>query len=220
MTVWPPVRHVIYLHGFASSPASDKAERFRRELTGRGVGWTCPDLNAPAFETLTTTRMVAQVAAAIEAAEAPVALVGVSLGAFVALHAADRDGTGKVDRLVLLAPAVDFGGGRLTDLAGHPVDEWRAAGRLRIMHHALEQERDIEFGLYDDALQYDAMAVGGDRPSLVFQGLDDDVVSPASVRAWAAARPGVHLRLLADGHRLNASIDTIWHESAAFLGLD
>src|SRR6188474_1713610 len=82
-----PVEHVIYLHGFASSPGSLKATRFGHELRQRGIGYDCPDLNQPAFETLTVTRMLDQVKTAIDAAQAPVALVGSSLGAFVAVHA-------------------------------------------------------------------------------------------------------------------------------------
>jgi pimeloyl-ACP methyl ester carboxylesterase len=214
-----PVRHVIYLHGFASSPQSGKAERFRQELTRRGVGWTCPDLNEPAFETLTTTRMLWQVRAAIESADGPVALVGSSLGAFVAVHAAERDFTGKVDRLVLLAPALDFGGNRLTHLGPHSVDEWRAAGVLRVFHYALNEERNIEFSLYADAAKYDAMALPAPRPTLIFQGEQDDVVSADMVRLWTATRPEVQLRLLQDGHQLSASLDEIWNESATFLGL-
>src|SRR5215472_15696987 len=107
MSVMPSVRWVIYLHGFASSPASSKARRFERELRAYGVGFSCPDLNEPDFETLTVTRMVDHAAAAIAHAPAePIALVGSSLGAFVALHAAARDarsGRPRVDRLVMLA---------------------------------------------------------------------------------------------------------------------
>ncbi len=55
-----PVRHAIYLHGFASSPQSSKATRFAAELAKRGVGYSCPDFNQPSFETLTVTRMLDQ----------------------------------------------------------------------------------------------------------------------------------------------------------------
>jgi predicted esterase YcpF (UPF0227 family) len=54
------IGHVIYLHGFASSPGSSKATRFGRELKQRGIPYDCPDLNEPAFETLTVTRMLEQ----------------------------------------------------------------------------------------------------------------------------------------------------------------
>lgn len=215
-----PVRHVVYLHGFASSPESSKAVRFGRELVARGVGFTCPDLNQPDFETLTTTRMLAQTAAAIEAAaEGPVCLVGSSLGAFVALHAAHADSTGPVDRLILLAPAFDFGGNRLTQLGEHGIDEWRREGSLRVMHYADGVERDVGFALYEDAAQYDAWAVDDDRPALIFQGRHDDVVDPAMVARWASGRSNVNLRMLDDGHQLAESIDEIWRASGEFLGL-
>ena len=85
-----PVAHVLYLHGFASSPASSKARRFERELAVHGVGFSCPDFNQPAFETLTVTRMLAETRRALEAARGrPVAVIGSSLGAFVAVHAAE-----------------------------------------------------------------------------------------------------------------------------------
>ena len=215
-----PVRHVIYLHGFASSPASSKARRFSRELAARGVTFSCPDFNQPAFETLTVTRMLDQVRAAVADAPAgPVALIGSSLGAFVAVHAAGADGTGRVDRLILLAPALDFGGNRLRQLGEHGIDEWRRAGRLRVFHYAANEPRDVGFALYEDAAQYDAFALSSTLPTLVFQGRHDETVDPAIVERWAGGRPGVELHLVDDGHQLTESMDAIWSRTAAFLGL-
>lgn len=214
-----PVRHAVYLHGFASSPASSKATRFARELADRGVGFTCPDLNEPDFETLTVTRMLGQTREAIAAAEAPVVLIGSSLGAFVAVHAAARDRTGKVDRLVLMAPALDFGGNRLRQLGEHGIDEWRRTGRLRVFHYALGEPRDVSFALYEDAAEYDALDLQFTQPTLVFQGRRDASVDPAMVESWARIRPNVDVRLLDDDHQLAASVDVIWRESAGFLGL-
>ena len=214
-----PVRHVIYLHGFASSPLSSKARRFAAELARLGVGFNCPDLNQPAFETLTVTRMLAQTRDAIAAAPGPVALVGSSLGAFIAVHAADRDATGLVDRLVLLAPAFDFGGNRLRQLGEHGVDEWRRRGALSVFHYAWNEPRDVGYELYEDAAAYDAFALGNPRPTLIIQGSRDASVDPASVRRWAETRPSVDLRMIDDEHQLTASMELIWAEAAAFLGL-
>lgn len=212
------VRHVVYLHGFASSPASGKAERFRRELEALGIGYSCPDLNLPAFETLTTTRMLAQVRDVVATiAEGPVALVGSSLGAFVAVHAADQDTSGKVDRLVLLAPALDFGGNRLRQLGPHGIDEWKQSGSLTVFHYADARERQVGYELYEDAARYDAFTLNTRLPTLVFQGNHDASVDPAMVQRWAQGRPLVDLRMLDDGHQLSDSIDTIWAASAAFL---
>lgn len=215
-----PVRHVVYLHGFASSPASSKAQRFGRELAQCGVGFSCPDFNQPSFETLTVSRMLDQVASAMAATgDGPVALIGSSLGGFVAAHAAARDRTGRIDRLVLLAPAFDFGGNRLRQLGEHGIDEWRASGRLRVFHYALDRECDVGFGLYEDAAQYDAFSLASTLPTLIFQGRHDESVDPASVERWAHGRPGVDLRLLDDGHQLTDSMDEIWEVSKEFLAL-
>lgn len=216
-----PVGHVVYLHGFASSPASSKAQVFGRELTRRGVGYGCPDLNLPAFETLTTSRMVAQTLEAVaEAPRGPVALVGSSLGAFVAVHAAAADAGRRVDRLVLLAPALDFGGNRLDHLGPHSVAEWRAWGRLTIHHYAYGEPRDVGYELYADAAQYDAFAVDLHLPILAIQGRHDDVVSATMVERWAAVRPNVDLHLVDDGHQLTDSMPFIWEKSREWLGLD
>lgn len=210
----------MYLHGFVSSPGSSKAGRFKAELESRGVGFSCPDLNQPAFESLTVTRMLADTRRAVEAASAsPVALVGSSLGAFVAVHAAAEDAGRRVDRLILLAPALDFGGNRLRQLGEYSIDEWRRRGRVPVMHHAFEEVREVGFALYEDAARYDAIALDLPLPVLAFQGRHDTVVDPVMVADWAARRPNVTLRLVDDDHQLAASMDAIWQESEAFLGL-
>jgi uncharacterized protein len=214
-----PVGHVVYLHGFASSPASSKARRFQRELAARGIPFSCPDMNAPSFGTLTVTRMLAQAREAIDAAAGSVALVGSSLGAFVAAHAAARDDARKVDRLVLLAPALDFGGNRLRQLGEHGIDEWRRQGSLRVFHYATETYQDVGYALYEDAASYDAFNIELSQPILVFQGTRDESVDPRMVEQWAARRENVDLRLLDDDHQLTVSVDLIWKECEKFFGL-
>lgn len=99
---WPTV---LYLHGFASSPAGRKVTLLRGLLEPRGYRLTAPDLNTPSFERLDFEAMVA-VAVSKAAAEPPVAIVGSSLGALVALAASRR---GAAAPLLLLAPALGFG---------------------------------------------------------------------------------------------------------------
>ena len=224
------IRHVIYLHGFASSPGSSKAAHFKQELEQRGVSFACPDLNEPDFETLTVTRMLEQTRAAVEArlqaesapagqAEPSVALIGSSLGAFVAVHASQQPWAGAVDRLVLLAPALDFGGNRLRQLGEWGIDEWRRSGRLRVFHYARNEPRDVGFALYEDAARYDAFEVRVTVPTLVFQGTRDTSVDPKMVERWVSLQPRATLRLLDDDHQLTASVETIWRETERFLGI-
>lgn len=214
-----PVRHAVYLHGFASSPESSKAIWLGEALTHAGVGYSCPDLNLPSFETLTVTRMVEQTLAAVEAAESPVALIGSSLGAYVAVHAAAADAGRRVDRLVLLAPALDFGGNRLTHLGPHSVDEWRRAGALTVDHYGLGGPRRVGFGLYEDAAAYDAFDIALNLPTVVVQGRHDDVVDPGMVERWCATRPSAVLHLVDDGHQLRESLPFIWSACQRLFGL-
>ena len=213
---------LIYLHGFASSPRSSKAEKFRVEAARRGHPFFCPDFNQPAFETLTITRMLEQTAAAIAAAPAgPVVLVGSSLGGFVAvLAAAGHAGppaAASIAALILMAPALEFGGNRLRQLGEHGVDEWRRRGSLRVFHYADGLEREVGYALYDDAARYDAMNLDLTVPVLVFQGRHDASVSPATVEQWARRRPYVELQMLEDDHQLTASADAIVHASMRWL---
>jgi pimeloyl-ACP methyl ester carboxylesterase len=209
----------VYLHGFASSPASSKATRFGQELAALGVPCTCPDLNEPDFSTLTVTRMLEQTRAAVDASVPPVALIGSSLGAFVALHAAAADGGRSVDRLVLMAPALDFGGNRLRQLGETGIEEWSRSGTLRVHHFASGEVRDVGFELYADAARYDALTLNLKLPVLAFQGRQDTSVDPQMVEHWASTRPNVTLHMLDDDHQLTSSIDTIWNTARDFLGL-
>ena len=223
----PPVRHVIYLHGFTSSPASSKAARFARELRARGVGFSCPDFNEPAFETMTVTRMVEQTRREIAAAgDGPVALVGSSLGAFVAMFAATANraetaqaATPRVDRLIFLAPALDFNASRLRTLGQQGIDEWRRRGLLEVFHYGFGRRMQIAYATHEDAQQYDAFALDVPWPTLVYQGTLDTLVDPRMVERWAAAHATVDLHLVKDDHQLAESVDAIWRTSEAFLGL-
>jgi pimeloyl-ACP methyl ester carboxylesterase len=213
------VIHVIYLHGFASSAQSSKAAFFRTRLTALGGQVATPDFNEPDFSTLTVTRMLQQVRQAIDGLPpGPVALIGSSLGGFVAVNAAERFPE-RIERLVLLAPALDFDGNRLRDLGDRGVDDWRRTNRLDVFHYGYGRMMPVHYELFEDALKYDAFAARVDLPIQVFQGLRDTSVDPETVRRWSASRPNVELHLVDDDHQLHASLERIWTDSARFLGV-
>jgi predicted esterase YcpF (UPF0227 family) len=109
-----PTTHLLYLHGFRSSPRSFKAQRMEREVRTRhpGVRWCCPQLPPSPREAM------ALVHEAIRAwPRDRMAVVGSSLGGFYATCVAEDTGC----RAVLLNPAVD----PARDLAG-PVGEHTA----------------------------------------------------------------------------------------------
>ena len=220
----PALTHVFYLHGFASSAQSSKARFFADRLSPLGLALHCPDLNEPDFSTLTVTRMIARVDQAIAALPpAPVVLVGSSLGAFVAWHlaarAAAQSGPRAIARLVLLAPALEFGANRMRELGDEALQRWKDAGWLEFFHYAYGEPRRVHYELYEDARRYISTRASVRAPTLVFQGSRDALVDPAMVKAFVAARPSMTLCELADDHQLLSSLDEIWRQTARFLDL-
>jgi pimeloyl-ACP methyl ester carboxylesterase len=209
---------IFYLHGFASSAQSSKAAFFASRLVEHGVTLQTPDFNEPDFSTLTVTRMIAQVCDSVDRNGAgPAALIGSSLGAFVAVQAALQ--RSAIDRLILLAPALDFGGNRMRDLGDRGLDAWRRTNRLNVFHYGYGRVLPVHYELYADAQRYDSLNAQLPVPVLVFQGTHDAAVDPAMVRHWSDSRSNVELHMLDDDHQLLGSLDYIWREMRRFLQL-
>ncbi len=221
--------NIFYLHGFASGAASTKARWLAERLAPLGVTLQAPDFNLPEFATLTVTRMIDDVERAVAPLDGPVALFGSSLGALVAYHAAARmahpSGVAQrvgaaIDRLILLAPALDIAPSLRRGLGGTQVDEWQRAGSLEVFHYGYNELRHVNYTLFEDCERYDPFTTPLDIPILIFQGRRDESVSPEMVQRFAAPRPNVELHMLDDDHQLLASLPYIWEHSARFLGLD
>jgi uncharacterized protein len=209
---------VLYLHGFASSPQSSKATFFARKFAARGITIIVPDLNQPDFLTLTVSRMLRQVSELLASSTCPVCVVGSSLGGFVAVQAA-RQHPDRVSRLVLLAPALDFDGQRLSELGDRGLEAWRSSNQLAVFHYGYGRMMPVHYDLYDDAQLYNAFDATLSQPVQIFQGRHDTSVEPRTVERWAATRPNVELHMLDDDHQLLKSLDAIWTEMERFLQL-
>jgi len=103
-----PITHLLYLHGFLSSPASTKARLTAAAVAARhpGVTWLCPMLAASPRQAMDEV-----LSAVANWPVATMAIVGSSLGGFYATWLAERLGC----KAVLLNPAVR----PARDLAAH-----------------------------------------------------------------------------------------------------
>ena len=95
-----PVTHLLYLHGFRSSPSSTKSRKVAAwaDRHGGGIEWWCPQLPPSPHEAM---QIVFDRVTAWPAAQTGV--IGSSLGGFYATAVAERLGF----RAVLLNPAID-----------------------------------------------------------------------------------------------------------------
>jgi pimeloyl-ACP methyl ester carboxylesterase len=215
--------HTFYLHGFASSPESSKSMFLAAKLAEAGATLHCPDFNQPDFPTLTISRMLQQLDARIAAlSPGPVALIGSSLGGFVAIEAARRQASQHhpISRLVLLAPAIGLEWETLPGVGPGGIDRWRRTGEIRVFHYAQDRWCPLKFSFYEDAIRYNPEEARLTLPVLIFQGRRDASVDPRSVDRFAQAQPDATLHLVDDEHQLSSSLEFIWHESAPFLGLE
>jgi alpha-beta hydrolase superfamily lysophospholipase len=211
-----PPRYV-YLHGFASGPASTKARLFRERIAAAGFEITVPALDEGDFPRLTVSRQLAVVRREVARAPGPVRLVGSSMGGYLAALVA-ASGDAAVESVVLMAPAFDMQARWRARYGDAKLAEWRRLGALPTFHHAYGEERPIGYGLYEDMGRHDPRPPVR-VPTLVFMGRRDDVVDPVGVARWVEANPAARLVWLESGHELTDQLETIWARSAEFFGI-
>jgi pimeloyl-ACP methyl ester carboxylesterase len=203
---------LVYLHGFASGPASTKAQFFRAQLADRGVELAIPDL-APDFTHLTISSMLAIVEPLV--ASEPAVLLGSSLGGYVAALTAARHAE-RVRGLVLFAPAFGFAGLWEASIGPAAVARWRERKILPVHHYGRGQKELLSVELLDDARRYPDEPDPG-CPTLVFAGRHDASVPLAAVEHFARARAGRELVVFDAGHELTDVLEPMWERTAAFL---
>jgi pimeloyl-ACP methyl ester carboxylesterase len=206
---------LLYLHGFASGPSSHKATALSRRFAALGIALAVPDLTPgeDGFERSSPSSMLAAARAALAQAPPPHAIVGSSLGGYLAALLASRDAS--IERLVLLAPAFRLFERWSARLGPAELAEWRARG-LETMHFAAGRPRRLGWRFFEDARALPAFPAVS-IPTLCIAGIRDETVPLADVEAFVARTPSARLVTVDDGHDLAASLDRIFEEARAFL---
>ena len=208
------MERILYLHGFASSPASGKAIYFRDRLSRMGAQVEVPALDGGDFEHLTLTAQLAVMERT--AAGQRVALIGSSLGGYLAaLYAARHP---EVSKLVLMAPAFGFAGRWAEREGREAVEQWRQKGHTELFHYGENRIRRLDYRLLEDAARFEEYPEFH-QPALIFHGAHDDVVPARCSEHFASTHANARLEILDSGHELHNVLEYMAAEAARFLGL-
>ncbi|MGD1860803.1 MAG: YqiA/YcfP family alpha/beta fold hydrolase [Leptolyngbyaceae cyanobacterium] len=209
----------LYLHGFASSPESQKAQFLKQQFAGVGRTLHILDLNQQDFAHLTLSRQIEQAIAWIS--DRPqVTIIGSSFGGLTACWLAERAAVqGQIRRLVLLAPAFQFLQQWLPRLGPATVAQWSETGWLSVYHYGEGRQQPLAYGFMLDAQQYDERQLKTPVPTLILHGQRDDIIGIQASRNYAKVRPWATLIELDSDHSLSNVQPQIWTAVQAFLEL-
>jgi pimeloyl-ACP methyl ester carboxylesterase len=196
-------RSVLYLHGFASSPHSQKIQSLRVLLEPMGVELNTPDLNVPSFEKLDFEAMVETAA---EVGGAPQAIVGSSLGGVVALEVVRR---GLRVPLVLIAPGLG--------IADHWLSKLPPGDPIEVFNYARGERMPIHRAFFEQMSRVDVDRLPPPVPVTIFMGRKDETIPIERVagvwQSWKASGklvPGSRFIEIPEGdHGLTGFVDVI-----------
>jgi pimeloyl-ACP methyl ester carboxylesterase len=174
-----------------------------------------PDLNQDDFSHLTLTRQLQQVAGLFPCPETPVYIIGSSFGGLTAAWLGQL--YPQVQGLVLLAPALDFYGYWVNQFTESDRQEWQQKGYWPIYHYGQKRSLPLHYGFISDLLQYPSSALTRAIPTLIFHGLNDEVIPIQGSRDYAQHRPWVNLMELQSDHGLGDQLLQIWPSIQDFL---
>ncbi|MBV9495439.1 MAG: hypothetical protein JOZ54_14415 [Acidobacteria bacterium] len=195
---------VLYLHGFASSPASAKITALRPRVEPHGIRLDTPDLNVPTFETLDWDAVVDR---ALDHARRtpPRAIAASSMGALVALTLVQR---GVEVPLVLIAPA--FG------VAKRWLPRLPTGDALTVFNFARNANATIHRRFFDQIVAIEPEAQVPPVRTTILMGRDDETVAFVDVesvwnrwRAHGVAAGSKFIEIPDGDHGLTEHVDRI-----------
>ena len=204
---------VVYLHGFASGPASSKARFFSAKFREAGIEVSIPALDGGDFRNLTISSQLEVLER--ETRGERLVLMGSSLGGYLTAVYAARHPE-QVERAIMMAPAFCFARRWAAELPS--IGEWKRTGVMQLFHYGEHREREIGYNLISDGLEYEDYP-DVQQPALIFHGALDPVV-PVSLSEEFVQRHAATARLRVypqSGHELTDVVDDMWGEVSAFL---
>lgn len=205
--------NILYLHGFASGPLSQKGRFFHQQFEVIGADLHQPDLADGDFQGLTLSAELKVVDRAVRELE-PALVIGSSMGGYLAtIYAATQPE--RVPALVLFAPAFALARRVAEQLGEEEMKAWKEQGSRQVYHYGEQRMCPIGYQLYEDALWYDEFPEVR-QPALIIHGRRDDDVNPSLSVEYAWGKPNVDLQLVDSDHQLLDVLPEVWEKVVAF----
>jgi pimeloyl-ACP methyl ester carboxylesterase len=193
----------VYLHGFASSAKSTKAQSLRRHLGGKVAAYAVPELDGGDFPNMTMDSMLEQAAAAVErCGPGKVLLIGSSLGGYLASLLAAQKRCANLGALLLIAPAFAFTELWASMLKPGEIEAWRKTGRRMFLHYGAEKELPLGFGFHQSCLSLPAFPAPPGVPVTIVHGRHDESCDWRNSQRYADTDAQCDLHLVDGDHRL------------------
>ena len=211
---------IIYLHGFASSPQSSKAQFFGRRFAAAGIPFEVPLLDEGNFAALTVSGQLKVVDKAVRRAVQTgdsVVLMGSSLGGYLAALYAEQHPK-EIHELILMAPAFGFPERLRARYTPEQLEAWKTRGWAPVFHYGSKQEERLGYRFLEDAALHSPVPDFHQR-ALLLHGTGDTVVPSELSYSFALEHVHTRLALFPSGHELTDVLEDLWRETAMFLKL-
>ena len=207
---------ILFLHGFASSVRSTKAQYLDQQLAlsaeavFRAMDF-CP--TPKDFEYMTTTGMINRLRQyVLDHALERISIIGSSFGGLSAMHYAHR--FGGIERMLLLAPVLRWLSGRLNE---KELTQWRETGVASVFHFGFGKDLPLRYSFEVDGSGYVEFVPPG-IPTLIIHGQRDTSVPVEDSRKYALKHADkVQLIEVDADHDLNSVLPLIWEHVQSFL---
>jgi pimeloyl-ACP methyl ester carboxylesterase len=207
----------IYLHGFASSPQSQKATAFTKRFAELGLPLTVPDLEGGDFKHLTISRQIRIIEKTLDTfPAAPFALIGSSMGGYLA--ALTSQIRSDVKGAYLMCPGFNFVR-RWRSTLSSEIQQESGAGLIEVFNYRYNKSMELDLGIFDDAEKWQEVKYEKPVPTRIVHGIHDDTVDIEESRNFALNHPWASLKEVDSDHELLSQLDWILYDCLDFFSV-
>ena len=204
----------IYLHGFASSPYSNKAQVFKAAFEERGLDLTVPELDGGNFESMTLSSQIKIIENCLDKFKNEnYALIGSSMGGYLAALVSQL--RKDIDAIYLMAPAFEFLN-RWNLRIEEQFGKNNIPDNINVFHYRSNKEVSFQTKIFEDAKKWEEVLFSRKLPIRVAHGLHDDSVPIEVSRRFISSYPWATLEELDSDHGLGSHADWLANDCMCF----